>query len=126
MRPHVGYYPMLKKHFETPGLHGMAHITGGGILDNLRRILPADTDAIVDLSQLSIPTVFAAIRDAGAVDDAEMLRTYNMGIGLICICSASAGSELAEAFTAAGLHPRFLGEIQAGSGQARAVEMMPW
>ena len=126
MRPHVGYYPMLKKHFSNPGLHGMAHITGGGILDNLKRILPANTDAILDLSQLSIPAVFAAIRDAGTVDDAEMLRTYNLGIGLICVCSASAASELAEAATAADLHPRFLGEIQAGSGQARAVGMLPW
>ena len=126
MRPHVGYYPALKDHFGEPGLHGMAHITGGGILDNLKRILPDHVDAVVDLSQLSIPAVFSAIRDAGSVDDAEMLRTYNLGVGLICVCAPELATRMAQQCGEAGLHPRFLGEVQSGSGQARAIETLCW
>ncbi|MDP6019377.1 MAG: phosphoribosylformylglycinamidine cyclo-ligase [Candidatus Latescibacteria bacterium] len=126
MRPHTGYYPALKEHFGQPGLHGMAHITGGGILDNLKRVLPENADAIVDLSQLSIPPVFGAIRDAGQIDDDEMLRTFNLGAGLVCVCSPEFAPQLSDRLSQAGMHTRFIGEIHAGSGEARAIERLPW
>ena len=126
MRPHLGYYPALKDLFSEPGLKGLAHITGGGILDNLKRVLPDDTDAIVDLRQLTIPSVFGAIREAGSVEDAEMLRTYNLGTGLVCVCSPDFAAELSAHCFAADLPTRVLGEIQTGSGQARTIGALPW
>jgi phosphoribosylformylglycinamidine cyclo-ligase len=126
MRPHTGYYPVLKAHFGNPGLHGMAHITGGGILDNLKRVLPETMDAIVDLSQLSIPTVFGAIREAGSLDDDEMLRTFNLGSGLVCVCAPDYAAEMADRLADAGVRTRFIGEIHKGTGQARAIEQLVW
>jgi phosphoribosylformylglycinamidine cyclo-ligase len=126
MRPHSGYYPVLKDHFGQPGLHGMAHITGGGILDNLRRVLPAHVDAVVDLSQIPIPPVFAAIRQAGSIDDADMLRTFNLGVGLVCVCAADFASQLSDQLAAVGMRTRFIGEVQSGSGQARTIGSLSW
>ncbi|MEE2830900.1 MAG: phosphoribosylformylglycinamidine cyclo-ligase [Candidatus Latescibacterota bacterium] len=126
MRPHTGYYPVLKSHFGEPGLHGMAHITGGGILDNLKRILPANVDAVVDLSQVAIPPVFAAIREEGSIDDADMLRTFNLGVGLVCVCAADFAAELSNQLTEVGTRTRFVGEVQDGSGQARTMDSLSW
>lgn len=126
MRPHTGYYPALKGHFQRPGLHGMAHITGGGILDNLGRVLPPHVDAVVDLGQLAIPSVFSAIRNAGAVDDVDMLRTFNLGTGLVCVCAPDEAKAMAEQLSADGVRTRFIGEICAGTGRARSVEALAW
>ena len=126
MRPHSPYYPVLKDHFGQPGLHGMAHITGGGILDNLRRVLPAHVDAVVDLSQVPIPPVFAAIREAGSIDDADMLRTFNLGVGLVCVCAADFSSQLSDQLTKVGMRTRFIGEVQSGSGQAITIGSLSW
>ncbi len=126
MRPHTGYYPVLKDHFGESGLHGMAHITGGGLVDNLKRIMPPDTDAVIDLTQLSIPTVFAAIREAGSIDDDEMLRTFNLGIGLVCVCSPDYASVMSSRLCEAGVRTRFIGEIQSGSGMARTIDALTW
>ena len=104
----------------------MAHITGGGILDNLKRILPANVDAVVDLSQVAIPPVFAAIREEGSIDDADMLRTFNLGVGLVCVCAADFAAELSNQLTEVGTRTRFLGEVQDGSGQARTMDSLSW
>lgn len=126
MRPHTGYYNALREHFARSGLHGMAHITGGGILDNLKRILPDDVDAVVDLGQLAIPSVFSAIRAAGAVDDADMQRTFNLGTGMVCVCSPDEATTMAEKLSADGVRTRFIGEVSAGTGNVRTVEALSW
>jgi phosphoribosylformylglycinamidine cyclo-ligase len=85
LNPHTAYYPHLKDVFGVPDLHGLAHITGGGIRDNLKRILPPDTSASVNLSQIKIPSVFNVIREVGGISDEEMLRTFNVGVGMIAV-----------------------------------------
>jgi phosphoribosylformylglycinamidine cyclo-ligase len=90
LRPHTCYYKALRGAFEDPGLHGMAHITGGGIEGNLNRILPAGTRAVIDASKIQVLPVFKVIRQAGNVDDADMLRTFNLGVGMTLVVEADA------------------------------------
>ena len=85
MRPHKCYYRSIKDLFNQSVLKGLAHITGGGIQDNIARILPADLDAIIDLARIRIPEVFKIVRREGNVADDEMLRTFNMGVGLVIV-----------------------------------------
>ena len=93
MRPHKCYYKGVRGLFGEPTIKGFAHITGGGIQDNLNRILPSSLDAMIDLAALRIPTVFSIIRNEGNVSDADMLRTFNIGIGLAVVCSPGAVEE---------------------------------
>ncbi len=98
MRPHTCYYGAARGLFRDPGLRGMAHITGGGIQDNLNRILPARLDAEIDLSRIRVPGIFSIIRREGSVADGEMLRTFNMGIGLAVVCGVDAADGIAKHF----------------------------
>lgn len=85
MRPHKCYYNEIKHLFKTDIIHGMAHITGGGICENLNRILPQNLSAQIDASTYKIPSIFNQIKELGNVDEREMLRTFNLGIGLTLV-----------------------------------------
>jgi phosphoribosylformylglycinamidine cyclo-ligase len=96
MRTHRSYLSVIKK-LTAPGseggaqnglVRGMAHITGGGITENLPRILPRGTGAVVDLASWTIPPLFEHLQQLGDVEQDEMLRTFNMGIGLIVVVPA--------------------------------------
>ncbi len=102
MRTHRSYLSVIKKLIASgPGtpetaekpatraiIQGMAHITGGGITENLPRILPRGLDAQIDLASWEIPPLFRHLQQLGNVDHDEMFRTFNMGIGLICVIPA--------------------------------------
>jgi phosphoribosylformylglycinamidine cyclo-ligase len=100
MRTHRSYLSVIRKltapapesgpgHTLAGGLvRGMAHITGGGITENLPRILPRGTGAVVDLASWTVPPIFEHLQQLGAVEQDEMLRTFNMGIGLIVVVPA--------------------------------------
>ncbi|MDE7298631.1 MAG: phosphoribosylformylglycinamidine cyclo-ligase [Lachnospiraceae bacterium] len=81
MKPHTPYYRAIKGLFRTGLLHGMAHITGGGIEGNLTRVIPDGLCARIDLSSLRVPEIFKYIRSHGNISDEEMLRTFNCGVG---------------------------------------------
>lgn len=85
MKPHTSYYRAVKELFGNEALHGMAHITGGGIEGNLCRIVPEGLCARMDLAKLQVPELFRYIRAQGNVSDAEMLRTFNCGAGLVLV-----------------------------------------
>ena len=80
----------------------MAHITGGGITENLPRILPAGTHAVIDRSAWTVPAIFQWLQRAGAVPEEDMLRTFNMGIGLIVACAADAADAMLDDAARAG------------------------
>jgi phosphoribosylformylglycinamidine cyclo-ligase len=88
MRTHRSYLAILKKLIGAGIVHGMAHITGGGITENLPRILPRGTAAVVDLASWTVPPLFEHLRQLGDVEQDEMMRTFNMGIGMIVVISA--------------------------------------
>lgn len=85
MEPHTPYYPALKGILGKEFLHGMAHITGGGIEGNTGRIIPDGLTAKIDQDRIRVPELFRLIQERGNVDDREMFRTFNMGVGFILI-----------------------------------------
>jgi phosphoribosylformylglycinamidine cyclo-ligase len=126
MEPHRCYYQGLKELFPSGALHGLAHITGGGIKENLNRVLPAGTNARIDLGRYPSSSLFKRIRDEGGVSDAEMLRTFNLGVGLAAVAAeADAGSVIAH-LEARGFGARVIGEIVPGSRQVETVGDLPW
>lgn len=117
--PHRCYQQGIRQIRDLPGLHGMAHITGGGIAGNLNRVLPPTLDAHIDLSQLQIPAVFRALRTAGSLADDDMLRTFNMGAGLTLVCSSDTVATIQEELARLELPCYPIGEIVAGAGVVR-------
>ncbi len=85
MKPHTPYYQAIKGLFDQNILHGMAHITGGGIEGNLCRVIPDGLSARIDLSKIRVLNIFKYIRDSGNISDEEMLRTFNCGVGFILV-----------------------------------------
>lgn len=81
MKPHTPYYKAIKGLFEKDIIHGMAHITGGGIEGNLCRVIPDGLSAKIDLSKMRVLNIFKYIRNSGNISDEEMLRTFNCGVG---------------------------------------------
>jgi phosphoribosylaminoimidazole (AIR) synthetase len=93
-------------------IKGMAHITGGGITDNLPRVLPQDTGALVRLGSWDVPAIFRFLQGAGRVPQEDMLRTFNMGIGLIIVTAPGDVDALLGALAAGGAQDvRVVGEI---------------
>lgn len=126
MKPHRCYYPCLRELFGDPDLRGLAHITGGGLAGNLRRILPPDLDARVDLSCLEVPAVFGKVRTAGRISEAEMLRTFNLGVGLVAVCAGQAAQRIRSHAAKAGVPGYRIGDITAGAGQVRFSGRIQW
>ncbi len=85
MKPHTPYYKSIKPLFSDSGVHGMAHITGGGIEGNLSRIIPDGLCAEIYLDQVKPLPIFSYIKAVGNIDEAEMLSTFNCGVGLIVV-----------------------------------------
>lgn len=88
MRTHRSYLSIIKKLTGAEVVAGMAHITGGGITDNLPRIIPKGLGAVVDLASWQVPPLFEHLQKLGNVEQDEMMRTFNMGIGLIVVVPA--------------------------------------
>jgi phosphoribosylformylglycinamidine cyclo-ligase len=86
LEPHHCYHNELKAFLER--IHGMAHITGGGLVGNVPRILPAGVSVEIDRSSWHVPPIFELIQKRGSVKDEEMFRVFNMGIGMVVICPA--------------------------------------
>ena len=87
LTPHRSYLPIVRPLLDSAAVKGMAHITGGGITDNLPRVLPRGTEAVVRSGSWDVPPVFQWLERAGGVPRADMLRTFNMGVGLILVVS---------------------------------------
>jgi phosphoribosylformylglycinamidine cyclo-ligase len=88
MRPHRSYLSPIRKLIQAEVVRGFAHITGGGITENLPRILPKGLSAQVDLSSWEVPPLFSHLQKLGKLDQDEMFRTFNMGVGLIAVVPA--------------------------------------
>ena len=84
---HRSYLPVLQEYLQNPALLGLAHITGGGIAGNLRRILPEALSARIKLRDSEFPPLFQWLQNAGRVSTLVMRQTFNLGVGMICIAS---------------------------------------
>jgi phosphoribosylformylglycinamidine cyclo-ligase len=113
LRVHRSYQPLLAK-VPRGMIHGLAHITGGGLIDNLPRILPKNCDAVIDTRSWPVPEIFNFIGKKGKVDRAEMYQVFNMGIGMVAIVSqrdVAAAKQM--------LGAKVIGRIERGSGKTR-------
>ena len=95
-------------------IHGLAHITGGGLIDNLPRILGKNYDAVIDTHSWRVPEIFNFIGRMGKVDRAEMYQVLNMGIGMVAIVAAPDAQKIARQLKA-----KQIGCIVRGRGVAR-------
>jgi phosphoribosylformylglycinamidine cyclo-ligase len=111
LRVHKNYQPLLAK---VPGgvIKGLAHITGGGLIDNLPRILPSNCDAVIDTKSWRVPTVFQILQKNGNVHAQEMYQVFNMGIGMVVIV-AERNAQSAMSI----LRAKRIGRIEFGSGK---------
>jgi phosphoribosylformylglycinamidine cyclo-ligase len=103
------------------GLTGLAHITGGGITDNLPRCLPDGLDADVDLDAIETLPVFRWLAETAGIAQAEMLRTFNCGIGLVAVVDEKHAGAVIDAFQENGDKAVRLGRLVSGSGEAKVV-----
>jgi phosphoribosylformylglycinamidine cyclo-ligase len=88
LRPHLSYLPALKGLLDGGIIKGLAHITGGGLLENIPRILPEETAVEIELGSWPVLPIFHLLQRLGNIDDAELFRTFNMGLGMIVVCAA--------------------------------------
>ncbi len=118
---HKSYLNPMLKLMAKIDVHGMAHITGGGLYDNVPRVLPANVDAVFDRSTWTVPPVFQFIQDAGQVDREEMYRVFNMGIGMVVVVGRKDADAAMKLLKAEKQKPVVIGEIVAGSGKSVLV-----
>jgi phosphoribosylformylglycinamidine cyclo-ligase len=115
MLPHTCYYKALKPLLPNFLINGMAHITGGGILDNLLRVIPAGLSANIDLSQVRVLPLFSYLFNRFKLDPADMLRTFNLGVGLVIVSKPDHRETIVKAFSDHNLSAYTIGRIGVGS-----------
>ncbi|GAA2299646.1 phosphoribosylformylglycinamidine cyclo-ligase [Nonomuraea roseoviolacea subsp. roseoviolacea] len=103
----------------TVEVHAYAHITGGGVEGNLARSLPGHLDALLDRSSWTPPAIFSVLAGHGGIEQKDMDRTFNLGVGMAAIVAPEAADEAVRVLTGRGVPAWVLGEVVAGSGQAR-------
>jgi len=115
LEPHRCYYRQLKP--LLPSIKGMAHITGGGLVGNVPRILPQGVATQFRSRAWTIPPIFHLIQQRGNIDQSEMYRVFNMGIGMVVICSPRDVDQLTQALP----QSKIIGEVVKQTGEARVV-----
>ena len=126
LTPHRAYYTSLKGLFANDGLVGLAHITGGGIQENLDRILPADLNASIDLTKIRILPIFETLKKFGGLEDADMLRTFNMGVGIAAVVREDFADEMIAYMKTSGIEAYEIGSITKGSGEVSFMGQLAW
>ncbi|MEE8471336.1 MAG: phosphoribosylformylglycinamidine cyclo-ligase [Dehalococcoidia bacterium] len=120
LEPHRCYYNLLRPALCSEGgqgIKGLAHITGGGLIDNVARILPQGLAAHFGSGTWPVPPIFDLIQKRGDIEDREMYRVFNMGIGMVLICPSS----YVDGIIAAVPEVRPVGEVAKGEGEERVI-----
>jgi phosphoribosylformylglycinamidine cyclo-ligase len=115
LRVHKNYQPLLAR-VPAETIHGLAHITGGGLIDNLPRVLPKTCDAVIETKSWRVPPIFDVLQRKGKVELAEMYQVFNMGIGMVAIVSAKDAEHVARQLTA-----KQIGRIERGRGKTQLI-----
>jgi len=119
LKPHLCYNLPLQELFTGDSIHGLAHVTGGGVVDNLTRILPASVNAEINLGSIKVLPVFNTICQAGSVSAADMLRTFNMGVGMIVVAAQAETGSITRVMESMGHEAYQIGTIVAGHGKVQ-------
>jgi phosphoribosylformylglycinamidine cyclo-ligase len=115
LRTHKNYQPALAK-LPQESIHGLAHITGGGLIDNLPRVLPKTCDAVIDTRSWNLPPIFDIMQRNGSIDREEMYQVFNMGIGMAVIVPVAAAKAISRQLKA-----KTIGRIESGTGVTRLL-----
>ena len=113
LRVHKNYQPVLAK-VPVGVIKGLAHITGGGLIDNLPRILPSNCDAVIETKSWRVPSIFKILQKGGNVDTEEMYQVFNMGIGMVAVVTERRARSAMSILKA-----KRIGRIESGSGKVR-------
>ncbi len=103
--------PLLQAIRETNGIKALAHITGGGLTENIPRVLPDQLAAEINLRSFDLPPVFRWLQAEAALDDAEMLRTFNCGVGMVIVVGRTKADAVEARLREAGENPWHLGRL---------------
>ncbi len=121
LRPHRCYFRSLHPLLQSEAIHAVAHITGGGLYDNLPRVLSSDCSAIIDRRSWEVPPIFKLIQSVGAVPDIEMLRAFNMGVGMVLVVDRGTEPDVIQSLTDAGETAWVLGHITPGGNDVTII-----
>jgi phosphoribosylformylglycinamidine cyclo-ligase len=121
MAPHRSYLKALHPLIEEKAVNGLVHLTGGGFQGNIPRVLPADTDAVIDRRTWEVPALFRQIAGLGEIDRDEMDRAFNMGLGMLVIVDAERADELRARLEESGETVHSVGRIEKGSRTVRLL-----
>ncbi len=121
MQPTRIYVKALLKLFKQVDVKALSHITGGGLLENIPRVLPTDSVAVIETNSWQQPAVFKWLKSNGNVTDTEMYRTFNCGVGMVIVVTEEDQEKTLEILTKAGELPWFIGHIKQNSGDEEAI-----
>jgi len=114
LEPHLSYLPAVEPLLEYPALHALAHITGGGLTDNLPRILPKRKHASLKIGAWDVPEIFHLLQEHGEVSTEEMFRVFNMGVGMCLVVDPTGAGEIMSRLKKAGHKAVPIGTVQKG------------
>lgn len=126
LKVHVSYGPLVQKLLKRfnrtkPVVRALAHITGGGFVDNIPRTLPPNCDAVIRKGSWDMPPIFRLLAERGSVPEAELYQVFNMGVGLTVTVAADATDAVLR-FIRAAKHPAWpIGEVVKGAGECQVV-----
>ncbi|HET7276254.1 MAG TPA: phosphoribosylformylglycinamidine cyclo-ligase [Longimicrobiaceae bacterium] len=116
MRVHRSYLPALRPILQRNDIRGLAHITGGGLLENVPRILPDGLAVRIDVDSWEVPSLFRVIQAGGNISEREMYRAFNMGVGMIAVTTAGSADSVVRSLQEAGESAWVIGSVLAGDG----------
>jgi phosphoribosylformylglycinamidine cyclo-ligase len=114
LQPHVSYLGPVEGLLDSGVIKGLAHITGGGLTDNIPRILPAGTAVTINKGSWPVLPIFSLMQELGSVPEPEMFRTFNMGVGMVIACTSAAAGAIKEHFSDRGESCYEIGRVTAG------------
>lgn len=123
LRPSVIYAPAVRRLLGDVDVRAVAHVTGGGLVGNLPRVLPAGVDAELDRRSWEVPRVFTEIQRRGEVDDAEMARVFNLGLGMVVVVPEGDAGRAVELLREEGHAAAVVGTLVAADGDGREVHL---
>jgi phosphoribosylformylglycinamidine cyclo-ligase len=121
LKVHLSYGPLTRAVSKKFEVKGMAHITGGGFIDNVPRVLPGKCDAVIKKNSWDMPAIFQLLAAEGGVQESELYQVFNMGIGMTLIVPAEKADAALRFIRAHGQAAWIIGEIVRGTGKARVV-----
>lgn len=121
LAPHRCYVKPVSKVMESYEIKAMAHITGGGFYDNIPRVIPVDCQITVERRNWASQPIFAFIQEKGGIEDREMFRTLNMGIGLVMVVAREHAKEIADLLNECGENAWIIGEVHKGAREVNVI-----